>query len=63
MNSNTPKMKDCLCGCGETVGDNQEFKQGHDQKLRIKIEKAVGGLAKLKELVENHLGRPISLNT
>ena len=45
-------MKVCACGCNEETikGD---FKQGHDQKLRTKIEKKVGGLLNLRNLVEN----------
>ncbi len=53
-------MMDCLCGCGETVTSDSKFLPGHDQKLRVAIENAAGGLEALKELVEGHIGRPIS---
>jgi hypothetical protein len=36
-----------------------DFLPGHDQKLRSEIEKQVGGLLKLRELVERELGRSI----
>jgi len=41
----------CNCGCGETTAGGQ-FLPGHDQKLRIAIERKVGGLLELKALVE-----------
>ena len=49
----------CLCGCGHAVRINRKYLPGHDQKLRLRIEKSVGGLGALKELVEEHLGRKI----
>ena len=44
-------MKWCECGCGEQTKGG-DFLPGHDQKLRVEIEKVAGGLLKLKELVE-----------
>ena len=43
-------MSSCRCGCGQdaVVGD---FLTGHDQKLRVRLEKDVGGLLVLEELV------------
>ena len=44
-------MSICACGCnGETKGGI--FLPGHDQKLRKNLEDSVGGLLKLKYLVE-----------
>ena len=45
-------MKPCECGCNEVI-ETGNFKQGHDQKLRLSIEKRVGGLLNLRELIEN----------
>lgn len=43
-------MAQCECGCGvEATG---EFLPGHDQKLRSALERQVGGLLALRELVE-----------
>lgn len=53
----------CLCGCGEPVSANQKFRPGHDGKLRAALEREVGGLQALKEVVENHLGREVSVRT
>lgn len=47
----------CQCGCGQQTA--YRFLPGHDQKLRIAIEKAVGGLDALRELAERHIGQPI----
>ena len=49
-------MSACICGCGEWPNSDSRFLPGHNQKLRAKIEHAVGGLEALNELVENHLG-------
>ena len=44
--------KTCECGCGEpTKGGN--FLPGHDQRLRISLEKRAGGLLALRELVDS----------
>lgn len=44
------KMGKCKCDqCEEIV--NGDFAPGHDQRLRIDLERKVGGLLKLKELV------------
>ena len=53
----------CLCGCGATITANRKFLPGHDQKLRIAIEVAAGGLEALKKLVEDHTGQPIKPNS
>ena len=37
-------------GCGEAVKPNRKYLPGHDQKLRLRIEKSIGGLEALKEL-------------
>ena len=55
--------KVCLCGCGAAVTANRRFLPGHDQKLRIAIEDAAGGLEALKNLVEDHAGQPIKPNS
>jgi hypothetical protein len=48
----------CECGCGEqTMGG--KFKPGHDQSLRVALEKSVGGLSSLRTIVEKHLGHPV----
>ena len=50
----------CLCGCGEQPrSPKSRFAQGHDSKLLSKMAKAVGGIEALKDLVEEHLGRPL----
>lgn len=53
------RLQQCLCGCGETVNAGREFRPEHDQKLRKKMEDAVGGIEALKRLVENHLQRSL----
>jgi hypothetical protein len=41
----------CKCGCGtESKGT---FAPGHDQKLRIALEKRVGDITKLERLVDS----------
>ena len=40
----------CQCGCGESVIGS--FKPGHDQRLRADLERRVGGVFGLRELVE-----------
>ena len=55
--------KVCLCDCGAAVTANRRFLPGHDQKLRIAIEDAAGGLEALKKLVEDHTGQPIKPNS
>lgn len=47
------KLYRCECGCGTPT--YRRFKAGHDQKLRIALEKQVGGLLNLRAVVENHL--------
>lgn len=43
-------MGDCKCGCGgPAIGG--DFRPGHDQKLRAKLEREVGGILALQELV------------
>ncbi len=45
-------MAGCACGCGkETVGG--VFVPGHDQRLRTQIENQIGGLLRLRELVDS----------
>ncbi|QUM80245.1 hypothetical protein HWV01_08070 [Moritella sp. 5] len=45
-------MAQCECGCEEeTVSGN--FRPGHDQKLRTSLERRVGGLMALRDLVES----------
>lgn len=41
----------CQCGCGESVTDSS-FKPGHDQRLRIELERRAGGIEGLRSLVE-----------
>ena len=50
--------KTCECGCGEQTSGG-DFLPGHDQKLRAAIEREIGGLLKLREFVEEKLGRSI----
>ena len=42
---------ECQCGCGEKV-QTASFKSGHDQRLRISLERRVGGIESLRALVE-----------
>ena len=44
-------MVQCECGCGEEAKQGK-FLSGHDQRLRISIERRVGGLLALRSLVE-----------
>ncbi len=48
----TPKL--CDCGCGQMTKGG-EYISGHDRKLGAAIERAAGGLLKLKALVEETL--------
>jgi hypothetical protein len=41
----------CQCGCSEGV-PNGLFKPGHDQRLRTDLERRVGGIIALRDLVE-----------
>ncbi len=43
-------MTDCQCGCREQV--NGQFAPGHDQRLRVELERRVGGLLALRNIVE-----------
>ena len=43
-------MAQCECGCRAEA--TSEFLPGHDQKLRSALERQVGGLLALRELVE-----------
>jgi hypothetical protein len=52
-------MAVCICGCGE-ITKGGTFRPGHDQKLRVAIEQAAGGLEGLRIIVEKHLGRSVS---
>jgi len=45
-------MAICACGCGETTAGGQ-FKPGHDQKLRTKLEESAGGLVALARLIDS----------
>ena len=44
-------VMECQCGCGESV-PNGSFKPGRDQRLRADLERRVGGIIALRELVE-----------
>lgn len=52
-------MPKCECGCGDDTAGGH-FLPGHDQKLRAAIEKAAGGLLKLRDVVERQIGREIT---
>ncbi len=52
-------MKKCICGCGEQTKGGK-YLPGHDQKLRVAIEDAAGGLEELRVIVEQHIGRSIT---
>ena len=43
-------MATCECGCGQQ--STGEFLPGHDQKLRTALERRVGGLLRLRELID-----------
>ncbi len=43
-------MASCECGCGQE--STREFLPGHDQKLRTRLEGRVGGLLRLRALVD-----------
>jgi hypothetical protein len=42
---------ECQCGCGESVSD-ASFRPGHDQRLRLDLERRAGGIEGLRTLVE-----------
>ncbi len=42
-------MPQCQCGCGAET--SSEFLPGHDQKLRAALERQIGGLLTMRELV------------
>ncbi|MGH2544323.1 MAG: hypothetical protein ACRDIB_16145 [Ardenticatenaceae bacterium] len=44
-------MAFCACGCGEATAGGL-FKQGHDQRLRTRLEERAGGLVALSRLVD-----------
>jgi hypothetical protein len=44
--------QECACGCGETPSSGQ-FRPGHDQRLRADLERRVGGLLALADLVSS----------
>jgi hypothetical protein len=50
----------CHCGCGDLTKGGR-FLPGHDQKLRIEIERQAGGLEKLREIVEKAIGSRIEV--
>lgn len=52
------KQKQCGCGCGEMTAGG-DFKPGHDSKVLSAILDRVGGVLKLKEMIEEHTGEPI----
>src|SRR5688500_17527684 len=43
-------MASCECGCGQESG--LKFLPGHDQKLRARLEARIGGILRLRELVD-----------
>jgi hypothetical protein len=49
----------CHCGCDQPAKRN--FLPGHDQKLRIRLEKQVGGLLQLEALLD--LNRAFLVNS
>lgn len=49
------RMNVCECGCGDRTKGGK-FLPGHDQKLRAEIERAAGGILKLRSLVEADKG-------
>lgn len=42
---------ECACGCGKAPVKGK-FLPGHDQRLRVDLERRVGGLISLRMLVE-----------
>ena len=53
-------MKKCLCGCGESVAKGKTFVSGHDLKLAAALGRAMGGVERLKQLVDAALGRKVT---
>ena len=45
------KTASCACGCGKETGGGV-FLPGHDQALRSQIERKIGGLLPLRDLVD-----------
>lgn len=45
-------MSVCKCGCGKQPARG-DYLPGHDQKLRARLEREVGGLLPLRDVVES----------
>lgn len=55
------RQKECGCGCGEMTAGG-DFKPGHDSKTLSAILDRVGGVLKLKEMIEEQTGEPIKFS-
>ncbi len=44
-------MRECECGCGECTRGGV-FKPGHDQRLLANLQRRIGGILSLRDLVD-----------
>lgn len=51
-------MPICSCGCGQNTKGGR-FLPGHDQKLIAALVAAMGGVEKLRDLVEEKVGHEV----
>jgi hypothetical protein len=51
LNRRDRMSKICGCGCGKST-QGGTYRPGHDQSLRSKLERRVGGLSKLEAIVD-----------
>ena len=49
----------CACGCGQPTIGGARFVTGHDRRLEVAILNEVGGVEKLRDIVEKAIGRRI----
>jgi len=54
-----PKL--CACGCNEMTRGG-EFIRGHDSKIYSAIIHHVGGISRLRKLVEKSTGKPVVIH-
>ncbi len=54
-----PELRICACGCGQPTVGGARFITGHDRRLEVAIVNEVGGVEKLRDIVEKAIGRKI----
>lgn len=53
--------KPCACGCGQMTKGG-EYCPGHDSAVYRAIILEVGGITKLREIVEGHVGHQLEID-